>query len=167
MAAAGEGALVEAVFLSGGSDGLPATLRDGLESRISFRLRCYERRPGLSGLLGDELLAERVVNRVAFYDGFDRRFVVETDGESASYADEAGFLTAFFALHGVELAGAGRAPAASGGTPSRYVAAMAQYDPVLLSPPLTILTLFRVAARLTTPWVRRDVPPGVPVEAAP
>jgi len=51
-----------------------------------------------------------------------------------------------------------RAGDASDAAPFRYVAARAQYDPVRLSPPLTILTLFRVAARYFTPWVRLAVP---------
>ncbi len=115
---------------------------------------------GIAGLFGDRLLAERTVVRVAFYDVLDRQFVVEQDGARASYADEAAFRAAFFALRGVELAPAApaRAGDASGAVPSRYVAARAQYDPVRLSPPLTILTLFRVAARYSTPWVRQAVP---------
>ena len=160
MTAAGDGVRADLSFSAGGVDGPAAALRDGLESRITFTLRFYESRPGLAGLFGDALLAERTVVRAAFYDFFDRRFVVEQDGVRTSYADEAGFLAAFFTLRDVELAPAAGARAAdgAGGSPSRYVAARAQYDPVRLSPPLTILTLFGVAARHTTPWVRQAVP---------
>jgi hypothetical protein len=158
--AAGAGVRADVAFSAGGADEPAATLRDGLESLITFTLRCYEHRSGLAGLFGDALLAQRTVVRVAFYDFFDRRFVVEQDGERTSYADEAGFLAAFFTLRDVELApAAGTRGATGAGTgPSRYVAARAQYDPVRLSPPLTILTLFGVAARHTTPWVRQAVP---------
>lgn len=160
MIAAGDGVRIDVAFSAGGADDPAASLHDGLESLITFTLRCYEHRPGLAGLFGDTLLAQRTVVRVAFYDFFDRRFVVEQDGERASYADETGFLAAFFTLRGIELAPAtGTRTAAGAGTgPSRYVAARAQYDPVRLSPPLTILTLFGVAARHTTPWVRQAVP---------
>lgn len=161
VSAGGDGVRADAVFSAGDVGGPAATLREGLESRIAFTLRCYEHRVGIAGLLGDELLAERTVVRAAFYDFFDRRFVVEEDGRRASYADEAGFLAAFFTLRGVELL-----PAA-GTSGARYVAARAQYDPVRLSPPLTILTLFGVAARHTTPWVRRDVPREPLAEARP
>jgi hypothetical protein len=169
VTAAGGGARAHVVFSTGGADEPAATLRNGLESRITFTLRCYEHRPGLAGLFGDLLLAERTVVRVAFYDFFDRRFVVEQDDARASYADDAGFLAAFFTLRDVEIsppAGAPRSVGAGGG-PSRYVSARAQYDPVRLSPPLTILTLFGVAARYTTPWVRRAVPSAVGAEALP
>jgi len=153
-------------FSTGGAEGPVASVRDGLESRITFTLRCYEHRSGLAGLLGDLLLGQRTVVRVAFYDVLDRRFVVEQDGVRVSYADEPGFLDAFFTLRGLELDPAAFAAAApdapARAAPARYVAARAQYDPVRLSPPLTILTLFRVAARYTTPWVRRDVPEDAP-----
>jgi hypothetical protein len=160
VTAAGDGVRADVVFSDVAADDPAATLRDGLESRITFTLRCYEHRPGIAGLLGDALLAQRTVVRAAFYDFFDRRFVVEQDGRRASYADEAGFLAAFFTLRDVELlpvAGTPRSVGA-GAIRRRYIAARAQYDPVRLSPPLTILTLFGVAARHTTPWERRDVP---------
>jgi len=147
-------------FATGGAEGPAASLRDGLESRITFTLRCYEHRPGLAGLLGNLLLAQRTVVRVAFYDFFDRRFVVEQDGVRVSYADETGFIEAFFTLRSLELVpiASARVPAGPAPHPARYVAARAQYDPVRLSPPLTILTLFGAAARHTTPWVRQNVP---------
>jgi len=165
-------------FSAGGAEGPVTSVKDGLESLITFTLRCYEHRPGLGGLLGDLLLAQRTVVRVAYYDVLDGHFVVEQDGAQTSYADEAGFLDAFFTLRGLELApgpaargSAALGPAARGSAAlgpaarpaaARYVAARAQYDPVRLSPPLTILTLFGVAARYTTPWVRRDVPEASP-----
>jgi hypothetical protein len=152
VSAAGGTVRADLSFSAGSAEGPAASLQEGLESRITFTLRCYEHRTGLLGLLGDQLLAQRTVVRVAFYDVLDRRFVVEQDGERTSYDDEAGFLDAFFALRGLELVPAGAC----------YVAARAQYDPVRLSPPLTILTLFGVAARFTTPWVRRDVPEAMP-----
>jgi hypothetical protein len=164
VTAAGGVVRADLAFSSGGANGPAASLRDGLESRLTFTLRCYERRTGLAGLFGDLLLTQRTVVRVAFYDFFDRRFVVEQDGQRSSYADEAGFLDAFFTLRGIELspAAAARVPAGQGAAPPRYVAARAQYDPVRLSPPLTILTLFGVAARHTTPWMRRVVPEVLP-----
>jgi hypothetical protein len=162
VSAAGAAVRADLSFSAGGAQGPTASLRDGLESRITFTLRCYEHRVGLPGLLGDLMLSQRTVVRVAFYDVLDRRFVVEQDGERRSYADEAGFLDAFFTLRGLELAPAASRFAAARPVTSRYVAARAQYDPVRLSPPLTILTLFGVAARISTPWVRQDVPEASP-----
>jgi hypothetical protein len=166
VTAAGGTVRADLAFSAGGAEGPAATLRGGLESRITFTVRCYERRQGLAGLFGDALLAQHTVDRVAFYDAFEQRFVVEQDGDHTSFADEAGLQDGFFAVHGMVLAARVAAPRSGAGSagPSRYVAARAQYDPVRLSPPLTILTLFGFAARYTTPWVRRDVPRA---EAAP
>jgi hypothetical protein len=147
------GARVEVAFSPGPGDALERTLRDGLESRITFTVRLYERRAGIGAVFGDALLDERSVSRVAFYDVLAGRFVVEQDGRATAYPDGASLADGFFSLRGLGLDAA---------TPqherTRYVAARAQYDPVRLSPPLTILTLFGVAARATTPWARRDVP---------
>lgn len=148
----------DVVLAAGAADEPIASLRDGLESRITFTLRCYRRQHGLAALFGDALLAERTVARVAFYDAIERRFVVEQDDARSSYADEAAFRQAFFTLRGVALGPVAPARAGAGAGASRYVAARAQYDPVRLSPPLTILTLFGLAARYTTPWVREEVP---------
>lgn len=155
-----EGGVVssDAALEAGAPDEPAAMLRAGLESRITFTLRCYRRQRGLAALFGDALLAERTVARLAFYDAIDRRFVVEQDGARSSYADEAAFHEAFFTLRGVALGPAAPARDGAAAAAPRYVAARAQYDPVRLSPPLTILTLFGLAARITTPWVRQAVP---------
>lgn len=180
-AAAGAGARVEVVFSPAPNDLLERTLRDGLESRITFTLRLYEERRGLAAVFGDALLDERTVSRVAFYDALSGRFVVEEDGDAAAYRDGAALAGGFFRLGGLVLGDgdvepAGRAAAGRDGAgrpAARYVAARVQYDPVRLSPPLTILSLFGVAGRVTTAWVRRDVPAaasspgGAALEAAP
>jgi hypothetical protein len=147
------GARVEVAFSPGPGDALERTLRDGLESRITFTVRLYERRAGLAAIFGDALLDELRVSRVAFYDTLAGRFVVEQDGRAAAYPDGASLSDGFFSLRGLSL----DAAAASRRERTRYVAARVLYDPVRLSPPLTILTLFGVAARVATPWVRRDV----------
>jgi len=153
------GVRVTVAYAPAPSDAVERTLRDGLESRITFTVRLYERRVGLAALFGDALLDEISVSRVAFYDALAGRFVVEQDGEPAAYADGPSFADGFFSLRALALDGGTRTGTeeAAGRGRTRYVAARAQYDPVRLSPPLTILTLFGVAARVTTPWVRRDV----------
>ena len=56
---AGGGARVDGRVLVGQAGGTAQrTLRDGLESRITFTVRLYERRTGLAAILGDALLDE-------------------------------------------------------------------------------------------------------------
>jgi len=165
----GGGVRVTVAYSPGPADTLERTLRDGLESRITFTVRLYERRAGLAALFGDALLDEISVSRVAFYDTLAGRFVVEQDGEPAAYADGPSFADGFFSLRGLALDGGTRTGGeeAAGRGRTRYVAARAQYDPVRLSPPLTILTLFGVAARAPTPWARRDAPAAPAADVLP
>ncbi|HET6486190.1 MAG TPA: hypothetical protein VFH83_07205 [Spirochaetia bacterium] len=149
------GALHAGVRFHGGPvDALAGSLRDGLESRITFTIRLYERRavPFLFG--SDRLVMERTVVRSALWDFLDQSFVVESDtGTRSSYATVDALLEGFFTLPDMVLP----APASSQG-PRRYVVARAQFEPVALAPPLSLVTLVGAAATDTTPWARQEAP---------
>jgi hypothetical protein len=131
---------------------LVASLRQGLESRITFTARVYETRRGI--LPGDRMLAERKVARSAFWDFLDDRFVVETDtGTRVSYASVDELLKGFFTLSKIPLYTRPRASQAL-----VYVVGRAQFEPVRLMPPLTLVSMVGRAATYTSPWVRRDAP---------
>jgi hypothetical protein len=130
------------------------SLRKGLESRITFTLRLYERRRPAFSFAGDRLISERTVVRSAFWDFLDRVFVVEgEDGAQKTYTDPAELLRGFFTLDevfGFDMTAAARRRV--------YVSARAQFEPVRLMPPLTLIGLTGAAANVATPWVRRDAP---------
>jgi hypothetical protein len=129
------------------------TQRSGLESRITFTVRLYQRRAGLFPLGRDRMIAEKVVVHSAFWDFLDERFVVEGPaGARTAYADGADLLAGFLAVRDLPLFEALR------GTRGLYVTARARLEPVRLMPPLTLVTLVGTAATLTTPWARKDVP---------
>ncbi len=130
------------------------SLRAGLESRITFTTRLYEsRRPAFS-FAGDRLLFERTVARSAFWDFLDQVFVVEEEGiPQKTYTDPRELVRGFFALDEVftvDMASAVRR--------RLYVTARAQFEPVRLMPPLTLISLAGAAANVATPWVRREAP---------
>jgi hypothetical protein len=133
---------------------LAAALREGLESRITFTLRVFETAPGLRGLLGDRLLAERTVTRSAYYNFLDTDFVVEDSGGARlSFTALEDALEAFFTVR------AGALLILRPGQAGRcYAAAQARFDPVRLMPPLTIVSLAGAGGRVTTPWVRAEIP---------
>jgi hypothetical protein len=132
---------------------LVSSLRQGLESRITFTARVYERRHGLLPFRGDRMLAERRVSHSAFWDFLDERFVVETDtGTRVSFGSVDELLRGFFTLSAIPLYN-GRAPRAA-----LYVMARAQFEPVRLMPPLTLVSIVGRAATYTSPWARRDAP---------
>lgn len=133
---------------------LLATLREGLESRITFTLRAYEKTPGFFAFLGDRLLAERTIARSAFFNFLDGTYVVEDDaGARATYIDLGALLKGFFTVEKMTLARLRPEHLAP-----CYVVARAQFDPVRLMPPLSIVSLAGAAATHTTAWVREEMP---------
>jgi hypothetical protein len=156
LSVAARGGLVGATtsFQWARADQVIESLLAGLESRITFTTRLYElRRPAFS-FAGDRVLAERTVTRSVFWDFLDKVFVVEQEGMlQKTYTDPHALVSGFFALDEVFTVQA--APAARR---RLYVSARAQFEPVRLVPPLTLVSLAGAAATVTSPWVRRDAP---------
>jgi len=151
----GDMVVASASFLWHRQEELTSTLRDGLESRITFTVRVYEKKSSLLPFIADRLVAEEVIARNAFYDFLDGRYVIETDtGARASYTDVAGLLADFLSLPSLLLPRC--RPWRDSGC---YVAARVRFDPVRLMPPLTIVSLVGATATVTTPWVRKEVLP--------
>jgi hypothetical protein len=133
---------------------LVSSLRQGLESRITFTARVYEKRRGILSFPGDRMLAERRVAHSAFWDFLDGRFVVESDtGVQVSFASVDELLRGFFTLSEIPLFTLPHGPERA-----LYVTARAQFEPVRLMPPLTLVSIVGRAATYTSPWSRRDAP---------
>jgi len=130
------------------------SLRRGLESRITFTVRLYERRQPAFAFAGDRQVAERTEVRSAFWDFLGQAFVLEEEGRPQSaFTDADELVRRFFSVE--ESFPATRAGADNG---RLYVAARARFELVRLMPPLTLVGLAGAAASVTTPWVRRDAP---------
>jgi hypothetical protein len=130
------------------------SLRAGLESRINFTIRLYEARRGWWPFGGDKLLVEKSITRNAYRDRLDEKFTVEQDdGTRRTYAGSDELLAGFFTIDNVMLA-----PISLAHGRPLYVVARAQFEPVQLMPPLTIVSLVGTTASVATPWVRRDLP---------
>jgi hypothetical protein len=133
---------------------LASSLRAGMESRITFTVRLYAKRKRILPFTGDRLLVERSVSRSAFWDFLDGRYVVESEnGARLSYAGTEELLQGFLTLADLVLSDV---PPET--HPPVYITARAQFEPVRLMPPLTLVSLMGRAATSTTPWVRRDAP---------
>ncbi len=134
-------------------DELASSLRDGLESRITFTVRLYERR-SVFLFAADRMVAERTVVRSALWDFLGQRFVVESaPGTRRYYPTLEDLLNGFFSLVDFVLP----VPGYDRGQ-RRYVTARAQFEPVALAPPLTLVSLVGAGATSSTPWVRREAP---------
>ena len=133
---------------------LLSSLQDGLESRIVFTARLYEKRTGLQAIRGDHLLAQSSVVRRAYRDILTQQYVVvdETGARRNEYETAVALLPGFLSVPSLLF------PAPVSGTGRLYVTARAVLEPVLLMPPLTLVTLVGSAAAYATPWIRSDVP---------
>jgi hypothetical protein len=130
------------------------SLQNGLESRIVFTVQLYEKGHGVYPFNADRLIAQKTVRHSAFWDFLDTVFVVEEEGGASTICrSTAELMRGFFSSRDTFLYDfAGRKHTAL------YVAARAQYEPVRLMPPLTLVNLVGAASYITTPWVRIDVP---------
>lgn len=129
---------------------LLSSLRDGLESRISFTVRLYEKRPLLLPFLGDALAAEKSVSRNAFFDFLEGEFVVETEnGLRTMFENPRDLLVGFFNISvPIDARGLLQKP---------YVSVRVRFDPVRLMPPLTIVSLIGATGAYTSPWIQQEV----------
>jgi hypothetical protein len=132
-------------------DELLTSLAGGLESRIVFTARLYERPPGLLAFFGDRVTAQVLVVRRAYRDILSQRFVIDEDGKDPrSFGDIGAFLAALFTVDTLSFPG----PVA----PGAYVVARAQVEPIRLMPPLSVVAFAGGAAIFATPWVRSSAP---------
>ncbi|HVP19436.1 MAG TPA: DUF4390 domain-containing protein [Spirochaetia bacterium] len=152
MSIRGDGIHASVAFRWNKESDLVTSLRDGMEARIVFTLRVYQRRSGFLPFLRDRVLVETTVARSAFWDFLDRTFVVESDdGTRTVFRSAPELLRGFFTLTDYPLL---QAPPLPGEL--RYVTARARLEPVRLMPPLTIVTLAGAAASYTTAWERQE-----------
>ncbi len=154
VASGPEGIRASLLFRWARQEELVASLRDGMEARIVFTLRVYQRRSGFFPFPRDRLVVQTTVARSAFWDFLDRIFVVESDdGTRSAYQNATDLLNGFFSLTDFLLL---HGPL--GREEPRYVTARARLEPVRLMAPLTIVTLAGAAASYTTPWTRKAAP---------
>jgi hypothetical protein len=134
-------------------DELLTSLQDGLESRIVFTARLYEKRTGLLSIRGDRLLAQSSIVRRAHRDILTQQYiVVDDEGVPLQEYETPGALLPGF-LNVPEIVFAGPLPEAG----EMYVSARATLEPVRLMPPLTLVALIGTAAAYVTPWTRSEV----------
>lgn len=128
-------------------------LRDGLRSEIQFLARVYGPRRGLLRILGDRLMTEQVFSYEAYWDIFERRYVLISDGAVERFADEQDFLSAFFSVSRLRVAlGDLSIGTVLGGGFS--VAAQVRLTPVKLVPALGILSFVMRDEVVSTAWTR-------------
>ncbi|MBU8913946.1 MAG: hypothetical protein KOO61_07985 [Spirochaetales bacterium] len=142
------GAEVEALF---------ETLHEGMRVRVEYRIRISYPRDRPLRLLGDRLLREFRPSVEARWDPFLAAYVmVEDDGTTFSYADEATFYADLFSLANYRIPWS-----AIRREPGLVVEASAEYTPIVFVPGLSILSLFAANRSDSSPWSRHILDPWV------
>lgn len=132
---------------------LLSALQDGLESRITFTLRLFEKRPAALPFLENSLVVEKSISQSAFYDFLEHKYIVESEGGGRrSFDRPEDLINGFFSWTGIALDSRARLR-------SPFVTARVQFDPVRLMPPLTIVSLIGATGTYTSPWVMGKVAP--------
>jgi hypothetical protein len=131
---------------------VPASLREGLKSQVTYQLRLYRRQKGLLSFLGDRLLLERKLTRTASLDLFDNRYCLLDETGQRRFAGEAAFLEDLFSLRDFPLG-----PLAAGERAECYVLARGRLEPVRVVPPLDIVRLIAPLTSFSSRWVQAAI----------
>jgi hypothetical protein len=132
-----------------------ASLWDGLRAEITFQLRLYKRSSGVFAFIGDRLLHEKRVYKIASFDFYENRYKIRKgDSVEGEYAAETEFLDAFYSLRETELG-----EIEIGDRGDYYLLARVRMMPVKIIAPLNIITLFSSETVFTTPWVEAELYP--------
>lgn len=127
------------------------SLHDGLESRITFTARLFDRRKAFLPIFRSVLVESRISSQSAFFDFLGKKYIVETDlGRRITFDTAADLIRGFFTMYDITLAERSQV-----GNP--YVTARVQFEPVRLMPPLTIVSLVGASGTYTSPWIQKDV----------
>jgi hypothetical protein len=111
----------------------------------------YRRQKGFLGWLGDRPVVNLRQSRVASFDPFTNRYVIEEDGRAAeAFGDQGEFLRRFFVLADHPVG-----EIEEGDPGAYYVLARVRLSPVRIIGPLSIVTLFSSESLITTEWVEQ------------
>jgi hypothetical protein len=142
-------------YMGSHSQRVLASLGDGLRAEITFQLRLYKRSSGIFSFIGDRLLHEKRVQKIASFDFYENRYKIRKGYSVAGeYAAGEEFVEAFFSLPETEL---GEIEIEEG--EDYYLLARVRMMPVKIIAPLNIITLFSSETVFTTPWVEAELNP--------
>jgi len=140
-------------------DPLPVlnALHDGLRSEITFVTRVYHPRRGILRIIGERLLAEQSFRYEAYWDIFERRYVLMSEGAVQRFADREDFLRAFLGISRLRVS-LDELGDDSLTEDNVTVAAQVRLTPMKLVPALGILSFVLRDEVLSTEWVRCEIP---------
>jgi len=127
----------------------------GMRSRMTVVLRLYQKKGGITGILGDRLVQERREQFEARYDPFSRDYVISSETREQRYRNRGEFLQSFFSPPPMVFH---RLP--DGSQSSGYVLAQVRLEPMKMAPALRLLRFLLPHLTVVTPWKRLELAEG-------
>jgi hypothetical protein len=148
------------------TDRIASALSERMRSRLELVLRAFERADGLTGLLGDRLLAEQRVTKTAYYDPFTENYVVETTRSSGNGGTDDASTARRHVGPDVETAVGELLSLADVAVPAevlepareRYLMAQVRLRPLMLAERLRILSLVIPKYTIRSAWTPIEGP---------
>lgn len=145
---------------------LKDSLNDGHGARLRYQVRLSRPRRGIMSFLGEAIIDEWNIEQYATWNPVAGQYRLGVDGETAYYQDFSSFFPAFAGARlsipweTVRRAESMDADGKSG--PQReegaYLQARLFLIPKVPVPPFTLLTAFIPQLRLSSPWIRVEIP---------
>ena len=144
---------VSSYFTTDKVEDLKSNLGSGFRAEIIFQFRLYSREHGWLGFLGNRLLKETTVSRIARYDAFEDSYVIESGNRVVSrFKNYKDFISAFFTLENLELPYGETCEKAQ-----CIIMGRAYFIPIKLISPLNLVKIFTSLGSKETRWRAIDL----------
>ena len=128
------------------------SLLNGHRSEVLYEFRLLREAKGIGKIFGDRLIKEEKLEYVARWDAFDENFVVLIDDVLEREFDDAETFLAFFLSvenQTIRLT--------NGLNESDYLLCRWRLQPIMLVPPLTLMTLIKTDLQIISSWRRTAI----------
>jgi len=144
---------VSSYFTTDKVEDLKNNLGSGFRAEIIFQFRLYSREHGWLSFLGNKLLRETTITRIARYDAFESSYVIESEDRVVSkFKGFEDFVRAFFTLENFKLPYGENCEKAK-----CIIMGRAYFVPIKLISPLNLVKIFTSLGSKATQWRTIDL----------
>lgn len=145
----GGGVVIDVFLLEYPEEQILNSFSKGYRSQVTYTVKIYEQNTGFFSFLGDRILSEYTIARIAGWDQFSERFFyTDADGRRKTFFSKKAFFENFFTLHNYPV----KLP--KGRSRQLYSLVGVEIEPVHLIPPLTIINMLNRKNIIHSGWKR-------------
>ncbi|MBT3275085.1 MAG: hypothetical protein HN368_18165 [Spirochaetales bacterium] len=123
------------------------SLTDGHKAEVRYEIRVFRNVSGIRKLFGDTLIHQEQTVYVARWDALDENYIIQIDSiDEIIFNEQTDFFKALFSLTEYQLI------IDYDLEDDDYVVCRSRIQPIMLIPPLTLMTIFRSDLRETSSW---------------